>query len=570
MPRYRLDPILDFPRPARDPGAVAPAEGGLSRTRPADARPRTLAGARSLVRYTAEGGVDEVQGGTRLVGPVRALSRRPDEVTETPRTLTRHDRSTGADEVVILPERLPGCAFQWLMHRPPAAPLPLEVALPAADGPLRVAVEGPLLRWAADDAPTGAVLQLVGAVAEGWTVAEAGGGLVARAVLEPTPDHPATLLISGVEADGRLPSLAALAALAAHRRRDHLEPDEAEGVVLESGRPALDRGIAWARAALRSRLDETPGAPAVRGTELGDVARGALAAGELAVARAALTTFVPAGHDDIDTLALGVAWTGRGPELLAHRAALDRLAADAPPPVRRRLADAAEAAGEEEWAAALRLPPSPTGGRRLPTVGRAPASPPPGAASGPSTPADEVPPPPDVPDVPDVNDLRTALAVAGGSGVGWSIAVLERTLERLERGDLPRESTEAALALDLFLRGVLGIVPDAAYGRIEIAPALPAGWGPVTVRGIALEDARVGFRIRSDAGRVEIALHQTAGGAPVTWILSPRLEGAAIASVRVDGQPAEIDSRIVGDRIQPRIQLPAERERIVQLEVSPP
>jgi hypothetical protein len=40
--------------------------------------------------------------------------------------------------------------------------------------------------------------------------------------------------------------------------------------------------------------------------------------------------------------------------------------------------------------------------------------------------------------------------------------------------------------------------------------------------------------------------------------------------VSVDGEDALVDSRLVGRRIEPRIQIPADRERLVEIELTPP
>lgn len=568
MTRPRIDSTLPLPRAARDPGRVPAEDGGLRRTRRADHHPRRLDGARASVRWSGADGIGEIRAGRALTGAVRIVAGSVADVTDTPRTATRHRPAEALDEVLVVPERLPGAAVQWVAEAA-MQPVLLEVELAVTPGSQpRVMFDDSLLRWADEGEDGGAVLQLLGVVREGWSLVQSGERTVARALLHPGIDAPATLLVAEVGDDGRLPSLAALAALKAHRRRDHLEPAESEGLVVHTDRPRLDRGVAWARAILRSRIDETPHGPGVRSSDSAALARGALAAGELEVARAALTAHEPTTLAEVEALALGVAWTSTGSELIRARAPVDALAAGASDGLRRLLADAAEAAGEEAWAAELRLPPVAAGSRALPTVGRAGPTPPAGGEAD-SGHGDERGPEP-AEGAPRPDEMRRALARAGGAEVEWSASVVERALIALEAGETPSGGPEAALALDLLVRGVLGIEPDAAYGRIEVAPALPESWGTVTVAGLALGDARVGFEMRREGRVVRFALRQTAGGAPVTWILAPRLRGAAIAAVRVDGAPAEVDATTAGDRIQPRLQLPAERERIVEVEISPP
>jgi hypothetical protein len=126
------------------------------------------------------------------------------------------------------------------------------------------------------------------------------------------------------------------------------------------------------------------------------------------------------------------------------------------------------------------------------------------------------------------------------------------------------------LVLDLLVRGMLGIEPDAAYGRVRVAPVVPSSWTRFRVDGLRVGDAILGIEMEREGGRHRFALRQTAGGAPVTWIFEPRLPGWRIDSVRIDGTPAAVDDDRVGERVQPRVQLPAERERVVEVEVSPP
>lgn len=554
-----FDSTLALPRPASDPGIAAPPEGGLVRSGRADDRTHYLSGARATVALSGTGGLLSTNGGHRLTGPIRIVAHPAATLEVTPRTATRHRRSPALDERIVVPERLPGAAVQWV-GAPARADVTLEVDLPLSPtAPYRIQVDGPLLRWAAADSDRGAVLQLVGPGAEkGWRLVQAPTRFVARAVIQPADDAAVTLLVAEVGDDGRLPSLAALAVLHAHLRRDALEPDEAPGIVVSAGHPALGEGVGWARAALRSRVDE--GSAEIRGGARAALMRGALAAGERSVARAALpgpaTTL-----DDAEALALWVAWTGRGQEFIAARNELDRLAADAPAPLRRQLADAAEAAGEEEWARQLRLPHTAPGSRTLPTLGPTPAvkpvaDPPSALESG--------------QDAPTPDELVGALRRVAGEAAGWSAAVVERAVTAQAEGRASAAGLEAPLALDLLVRGLLGVRPDATYGRIEVAPVLPSSWMPFRIDGLAVGDAQVGFEMRREGDRARFILRQTAGGAPVTWVFAPRLEGTAVTGAWVDGTLAQIDATRAGDRIQPRVQLPGERERVVELEITPP
>lgn len=129
---------------------------------------------------------------------------------------------------------------------------------------------------------------------------------------------------------------------------------------------------------------------------------------------------------------------------------------------------------------------------------------------------------------------------------------------------------DAALTLDLLVRGLLGIEPDAAFGRVRAHPCFPGSWTAFRADGLQVGDARLGIEMRREGPLTRLTLRQTAGGAPVTWIVEPRLAGTALVAARVDGEAAEIDAETEHGRIRPRIQVPGARKRVVELEVSPP
>jgi hypothetical protein len=455
-------------------------------------------------------------------------------------------------ELLLVPERLPGFVLQWEGWSP-AAGWPLTVELLPGHGD-RYRVEGSTLRVAADDGG-GLVLHLAGAGEATWQLVEGAGHRVARIALHLPPDAPATLLVDRVAAEERLPSLPALAAVAAHRRRDDLEPDEAPGVRFRTGVTEVDRGVAWGRAALRALFEEGPGGSGLRildalperggaappGSEAALLATGALAAGEWEVARAALER-EPANGTDAEALALWVAWTSRPEPFVAHMEALERLAPTFPQTLRATLADAAEAAGEEDFAARLRTPAArPAGtGRRLPTVGGASS-----AAQPAALPA---------------GDPRARYR--GGEDEEGFLR-LRALLGRLHRDGPDPGALDAAVALDALVRGLLGVAPDAGYGRVTVAPRLPRHWSRLAVEGIRVGDATLGVAMeRSDEG-VTWRLRQTSGGAPVTWIFEPRVSLETVLGVEVDGESAEVDVVPAGGGHVVKVQLPAERERTV-------
>ncbi len=557
-----LAPDLALPRFAPDPGEIPPPRDGLVRASRADGRERVFAGARSLVRANGLAGVVSVEtGGGALTGPIRLAAPPAANLLATPRTLVRERVGAGGGlrETLVVPERLPGAVIQWAGDAP-ARGWVLDVELPLAPSPdTRVRVDGPLLRWAAGSEGAGGVLQLTGPVdGAGWTLMVEQGRARARIAIHPHAQHPVTLLLSAVEAHDRLPSLPALGAVSAHRRRDTLEPHDAPGLVVRTGVPDLDDGVAWARAAIRARLVDRGRERHVRGDALADLVRGALAGGEVDVARAALQD-LGSTRADAEALALWVAWTGRPEPLLEARASLEPALAEAPDALRRRVAEAAEAGGDEAWAAELRRPVARDGGRRLPTLGGgddddAPVAPLLESGEGP----------------PDADTLRRAMGRTCSDTSDWGVAALRRALAGASRRGLDVLGPEAALTLDLLVRGLLGVEPDASVGRVRVGPCFPAGWASFRADDLQVGDARLGVEMTREGPWTRLVLRQSAGGAPVTWIVEPRLVGRALVQARVDGAPAEIDAEQVDGRIRPRLQIPAERERTVELEVSPP
>ena len=552
--------------------------------------------------------------GEPLTGPISLAGPPAANVLVTPRSLTRELAGPGGScsETLLVPERLPGLVLQWSGWSPDEG-WPLEVHL-LVDQPERIRCEGGTLRIARDSTADasdgeletpGVVIHLsqatdgapridgrdnagIGQPSAGhatagaphgegtsapplWEWTAGPDGVVARTRVRCTPTTPVTLLVHAIEPVRRLPSLAALAAVAAHRTRDDLEPVEAEGLRLGTGVAELDDGVGWARAALRSLLEESGGAQRLRlldllpleqvagqpGDEAALLARGALAAGEWQVAEAALQTR-PASLDDAAALASWVEWTSRAELFTAHVDALAELAGRAPADLRQRLVDAAEAAGVEGFAD--RIAPA-SRARRLPTVSAVPAPEAAGrqvAADGAA--ADRA-----------AGALTTAdRAAAGPTPPAEAFLDLRSRLGALLREGASPGGLDAAAALERLVHGLLGARPDAAFGRLSLRPRLPAHWTSFEFGGLRLGDATVGVRYDRTDDQIEWRLRQTAGGAPITWLFTVTLDGRSVAHVEVDGTPAEIDLRTTseGDTFFD-IQLPAERERVLNVRLTP-
>ncbi len=532
-----FDPDLALPHGATRVAPISHPPGGLVRVERPSGRLVTLAGTRSLIRADPLRGVVALKAdGVDLTGRICCAGPPAANALITPRSMVRERIGSGggSHETVLVPERLPGGVIQWSGAAGAEGWL-VEVELPLLgddlQSPFRIRIDGAFARWA-DVGGRGGVVQLIGGTsAPEWRLVDDDRQGSLQAMIRPDGEHPVSLLVAGVGDPERLPSLTALAAVAAHRLRDEMEPHDAEGLVLTTGIPGLDDGLAWARATLRALKVEHDGRVGIRADPIDAAALvfGALAAGELAVARAALAVSLPS-LADAAARAAWVSWVGDAGPLLDARDRLTPLLEEAPHSLRRTVAAAAEAIGETDWAAALRRPPPLRGARALPTV-----------------------------------PSQTVLPTPAPSP-----AAVRSTLERFFFEGAPADGLEAASTLDLVVSGWLGAEPDAAFGRLTLAPCLPASWTAFGFEGLRLGDASLSMDMRREDGHTRFILRQDAGSTPITWIFAPRLPGTGLATAQVDGVDAAIDADLAGDRIQPRIQLPAERERVIDFVVTAP
>lgn len=288
------------------------------------------------------------------------------------------------------------------------------------------------------------------------------------------------------------------------------------------------------------------------GSALVEIALGALEGGRWGLARAILEEVAQdPSPPALAFLALAGEWglaTGEAgllrrlrPRLgRALEVALDPGGRPIPPPgaafptlprVLERLADAVEPAGDPAWTADLRGRASrlaaATTSRALPVLGAAPVAP---------------------------------------TGEGARDAVLppvEGFAHPDDPGLLGRRTLHAARLVRALVRGTLGIVPDAAYGRLRVGPDLPGNWPALELRGIRVADARVDLGYRREGDRHTFVLRPTAGRVPLTLILEPSLPVGGVESVELEGERVTVDSMRRGERWGVRFQFPLDGERTV-------
>lgn len=609
------DPSLPLPPdPPRPPALEGPSDA-MGRVGPAERRPFVLSSPRSRAEGDEMTGVSAVEAdGTALLLDVGLDDPGPaTSAIVTPRELRRELLSGGRTviETVLLSGRSPGAVLQWIAGPGRTTSLSLRFRLPGEVAVHRA--RGGTLRA---DGPDGRIRLIhVSPRPAEWSL---GAGGQVRIRVPAPPGEPVTLLAVG--ADDRTEAEAALAAVARVRvvERRAGAASDAGGLALHSGVPELDEPPRWAMA----RLDRGPPAPS-EPLRCALLALGRAAAGLHRRAREAAAGIPRDDPWALVALAWVAGWTG---SVGRWRAAEVRDRAGRLLPVtptgsleERVLARAAVAAagdvldalGDRRGAGRLRaaLPGAPVevvpgggveaagdpSGRRATGRGRSVALP---VVQGVSTATDDD----------DVGRLRPLAAVLGVPTTLSAAAPAPRTADRsgpavpagLEawalfaagrpeegylrlREYLARGFTDAtgcwrrapespdlddiaaaALVPVLLLHGLLGARPDAPFGRLRLAPALPNHWTRFDVTGIRLGGSTLELSCRAGEGRHTFVLRPTAGPVPATLVFEPSVAGS-VESVEVDGEATEVEPERGGGRSRVSLQIPLDQERRVTL-----
>jgi hypothetical protein len=314
------------------------------------------------------------------------------------------------------------------------------------------------------------------------------------------------------------------------------------------------------------------GIAVARGGVLAEIGLGALCAGRSALGRAILEALAAESSPPLAPLVLLTAeWAQRGgePALLARlRPRIDDLltrctpgevtgnpVASLPslPEALERLAEGVERLGDRGWmtalresASSLRMPPPLRSGRALPVLG----APPPAELQRPSPGDDPVRP------------LR--------------LPPVEAYRHPDDPGGLPRRTLHAARLLRSISEELLGVRPDAGWGRIRLAPHLPTQWTAFEVAGIRCGDASITLGYRRAPGAHTFFLRPDRGGVPVNIIFEPSLPCGRIGAVLLEGEMVEVDrlpAQGRGDdggeeRIGIRFQFPLDAEKHVTIQTQ--
>ncbi|MEX0936056.1 MAG: hypothetical protein WD013_04060 [Gemmatimonadota bacterium] len=126
-----------------------------------------------------------------------------------------------------------------------------------------------------------------------------------------------------------------------------------------------------------------------------------------------------------------------------------------------------------------------------------------------------------------------------------------------------RRTLHSARLLRSWVEGTLGARPDGAYGRLRLAPELAPRWNTLRVEGLQVADATVEVGYRRLGTEHTFSLRQTTGRVPLNLVFEPRLPIRGIASVRIEGDAAEMEDS--GDRgfSSIRCQFPLDPDREV-------
>jgi hypothetical protein len=176
--------------------------------------------------------------------------------------------------------------------------------------------------------------------------------------------------------------------------------------------------------------------------------------------------------------------------------------------------------------------------------------------------------------------LKELVFAAEGLGDKGAAARLGEAGKRLEGGEeelalaLPEELAEAAAqdpagTLAAIAGTLLGAEPDAPKHRLRLRPRIPEGWAWLEVERLRIGDGEVSLRYRREGDRHTFTLEQESGAVPVTAIFEPLLPARHLASATVDGQPATLDPRPLGERLLVPVQVVLDYPRTVELDAPP-
>jgi hypothetical protein len=269
-------------------------------------------------------------------------------------------------------------------------------------------------------------------------------------------------------------------------------------------------------------------------------------------------------------LAAFMLWTGEAGPLKARVDQLMELAGDSgwygdiPPTafagIRDALASAAEAAELTQLHEAVKAMPLPTptsaGGsgqpsRRLPMAG--------GSSTGTPGPA---------------ADALPSLLRLGRHGITPAARLREANLLRSLLGEISASPSRAGdgsapRAILHLMGGLLGAVPDATFGRLDLSPLFPSHWTGFRLSGVRAGEGTLALSYQRTDGTARWEITPELGSVPITVNFEPWFPFSSISRCLVDGNEAELESVSVDGWTRVKVQVPADGVRTLVVEAGP-
>ncbi|CAN5798527.1 hypothetical protein BH23GEM11_BH23GEM11_13320 [soil metagenome] len=144
----------------------------------------------------------------------------------------------------------------------------------------------------------------------------------------------------------------------------------------------------------------------------------------------------------------------------------------------------------------------------------------------------------------------------------------------------PRRTVHSARLVRSAVEGLCGVQPDAAWGRVTLAPDLrglpadEAGVRHLVARGIRVGDVRIDLDCRVSRMGGTLRVSQVAGRVPTNVVFEPLLPLAEVGGVRLGGsgepdEDADVEIEVLEDGVRLRFQFPLDPERRVSVDGAP-
>lgn len=134
-----------------------------------------------------------------------------------------------------------------------------------------------------------------------------------------------------------------------------------------------------------------------------------------------------------------------------------------------------------------------------------------------------------------------------------------------------RAGVHAARLLRSVVEGVLGVVPDAAWGRLRMAPDLTQvspgedGVRSLALQGLRVGDARIHLTCRVDGNACTLAMSQVGGRVPLNLVFEPLLPLKLIHRVEMGGEEVQVQIQEEARGTRVRLQFPLDPERSIRI-----